>query len=121
MQFAKTNKLDFSVFALLTPYPGTRLSNKMEAEKRIMTKNWDDYTADYALITHPKIKGKDMLDEMNNVFDEFYKPSYILKRSSYLREKGKKFRHIFLGIMIGFLIKRIFSKNTFYFNWNKKI
>lgn len=43
VDWAVTSGLTTSTFHILTPYPGTRLFAQMEAEKRILHRQWDRY------------------------------------------------------------------------------
>jgi radical SAM superfamily enzyme YgiQ (UPF0313 family) len=36
-------KIDIPRYSILTPYPGTALAERLEAEGRILSRNWDDY------------------------------------------------------------------------------
>jgi radical SAM superfamily enzyme YgiQ (UPF0313 family) len=42
-QWIEANKLECATFHILTPYPGTPLFRQMEAEKRLLHKNWSLY------------------------------------------------------------------------------
>src|SRR5262249_17568639 len=53
--FAKTaewiedNRLECATFHILTPYPGTPLFRQMEAEGRLLHRNWDLYDTAHAV------------------------------------------------------------------------
>jgi radical SAM superfamily enzyme YgiQ (UPF0313 family) len=42
-QWIEENRLECATFHILTPYPGTPLFRQMEAERRLLHKNWDLY------------------------------------------------------------------------------
>ncbi len=44
VDFAKKNRLEFTNFAILTPFPGTRLYDRLENENRIIERDWSKYT-----------------------------------------------------------------------------
>ena len=43
VEFCEETKIDAAVFAILTPYPGTRLYEQFTREDRILSRNWDLY------------------------------------------------------------------------------
>lgn len=47
IKFAVNNDIDFAVFAILTPFPGTeifKMAKKGEGNLKILTNNWNDYS-----------------------------------------------------------------------------
>lgn len=44
LRFVQEVKIDLPTFSILTPFPGTRLHEQMEAEGRITDRNWSHYT-----------------------------------------------------------------------------
>ncbi len=53
MDFLKKNKMETALFAILTPFPGTRLYQELNDSKRILTKNWSLYDLGH-LVFQPK-------------------------------------------------------------------
>ena len=45
LEFMLKAKIEVSYFSILTPYPGTRFYQRMVAENRLLTTNWDRYDA----------------------------------------------------------------------------
>jgi radical SAM superfamily enzyme YgiQ (UPF0313 family) len=54
--------IDAVNFALLTPYPGTPLFNRLEKEGRILTKDWSKYNRKN-VVFEPKNMTKEELEE----------------------------------------------------------
>jgi radical SAM superfamily enzyme YgiQ (UPF0313 family) len=54
--------IDAVNFALLTPYPGTPLFNRLEKEGRLLTKDWSKYNRKNVVFT-PKNMTKEELEE----------------------------------------------------------
>lgn len=48
-RFAVDAGIDLPRFAVLTPFPGTALFRRLEAEGRILTKNWERYDAQHVV------------------------------------------------------------------------
>lgn len=60
VQFAQKNKLELTNFSILTPFPGTRLCNRLEKEGRIIERDWSKYTCGNAVF-RPKLLSRDRL------------------------------------------------------------
>ncbi len=54
--------IDAVNFAILTPYPGTPLFNRLDKEGRILTKDWSQYTR-HTVVFQPKGMTKEELGE----------------------------------------------------------
>jgi radical SAM superfamily enzyme YgiQ (UPF0313 family) len=52
-EFAVATHIDLPRFAVVTPFPNTALYNRLEAEGRILTKNWELYDAQH-VVFQPK-------------------------------------------------------------------
>lgn len=67
--------INYIVIFILTPFPGTKLYNRMEKEGRIMHGDWKFYDA-----IHPLIKFKNIhTTELNNIVWDSYQKFYSLK------------------------------------------
>lgn len=65
-------ELDLAEFTVLTPFPHTRAYQQLEAENRIFSYNWADYTAD-KVVYHPKQISAERLQELLfYAWDTFY-------------------------------------------------
>lgn len=66
-------ELDLAEFTILTPFPHTRTRNDMEKEGRILSSDWDRYTAD-KVVYRPRHMTPDRLLELYHyAWDTFYK------------------------------------------------
>ena len=91
----KELEIDVADFCVLTPFPGTPLFDRLEKEKRILTKDWSKYTLKN-VVFKPKTMSKDELTQgIGKMYLEFYSNYYTTKRVI----KGLK-----LGIFPFFLI-----------------
>ncbi len=84
-KFVIENKLLGAQISSLTPYPGTRLREKVEAEGRILTNDWSRYTF-FDVVFRPKRMSPEALQQ--GIFD-FFKTAYSddvvrLKRKHFL-------------------------------------
>ena len=74
-------KLDRARFSILTPFPGTPLYNKLEAENRILTRNWSKYNIQ-KVVFKPKSMSMDQLSNgIKELVEEFHSISNSFKRS----------------------------------------
>jgi len=62
VDFALKNHLMQPFFNILTPYPGTRVYDKIKAEGRIIEENWDRYNSQFSVFT-PKQMSAALLEE----------------------------------------------------------
>lgn len=72
VDWAVKNSLTTCTFHILTPYPGTRLFSNMEAEGRILHRNWDKYDTRQVVY---KTVGLDA-DELKRGYDWAYRSFY---------------------------------------------
>ncbi len=49
VEFAIRSKAVTATFHVLTPYPGTRTFERLEAEGRLLHRDWDRYDTDHAV------------------------------------------------------------------------
>jgi radical SAM superfamily enzyme YgiQ (UPF0313 family) len=80
-------ELDLAEFTVLTPFPHTPAFEKLQAEDRIFTYDWDKYTADQ-VVFHPKHMSLERLDELlSYAWDTFYKNESQQMKMSRLYQK----------------------------------
>jgi radical SAM superfamily enzyme YgiQ (UPF0313 family) len=53
--FITTNRLYGAAITVLTPFPGTRLRDRLAAENRLLPAGWDEYTAHDLNHLHPRL------------------------------------------------------------------
>ncbi|MBR3629538.1 MAG: B12-binding domain-containing radical SAM protein [Oscillospiraceae bacterium] len=70
--------LDLCKFAILTPYPGTKLYDEMEQDGRILTKNWDLYNQHHVVYQPAHIAP----ERLHSVYREVWKNAYRWGRVS---------------------------------------
>jgi radical SAM superfamily enzyme YgiQ (UPF0313 family) len=90
-KFVIENKLLGAQISSLTPYPGTRLREKVEAEGRILTNDWSRYTF-FDVVFQPKRMSPETLQR--GIFD-FFKTAYS---DDVVRLKRKHFLSIYKNL-----------------------
>lgn len=80
LEFIVKIKLPAATFSILTPYPGTKLKEKLEEEGRIIDRNWEHYNGTHAVF-RPARMTPDQLEEGRMwIKQEFYSYINIFKR-----------------------------------------
>jgi radical SAM superfamily enzyme YgiQ (UPF0313 family) len=80
LQVIKDLEIDIADFSILTPFPGTPLYNKLEAEGRILTKNWKYYNMGNVVFKPKQMNPEQLRNGVRLMYDRFYAPPYALKR-----------------------------------------
>jgi len=78
---------------ILTPYPGTSIYDKMDTDKRIITKDWRLYDTRHLVFSHPNMTKEEMESGYNRAYKNFYKWSNIYKSSKEHEEIKMKLKH----------------------------
>jgi radical SAM superfamily enzyme YgiQ (UPF0313 family) len=72
-----------ATFNILTPFPGTPLFRKMEAEGRILTKDWSKYNSRDDVVYRPRrMSAAELLAGFRYANDRFYSFSSVARRLS---------------------------------------
>ena len=87
------NGITTSTYHILTPYPGTRLYQDMEAQGRILTKNWDLYDTRQVVYKTKKLSATELKEGYDWSYKEFYKWANILKASNTHPQMKHKLKH----------------------------
>ncbi len=80
LEFAKTIKLDLAQFAVLTPYPGTAIYNKLMKENRIFNRDWAQYDCGNVVFKPLKFTADKLKEEVDKMWREFYRFDEVLLR-----------------------------------------
>ena len=80
LRFCERNQIELPSFFMLTPLPGTSLFQRMEAEGRLLHKNWAEYNGD-TVVFKPKLMTEETLQRgFHWVCKEAYSWGSIFKR-----------------------------------------
>ena len=91
VDFCEETKIDAAVFAVLTPYPGTRIYEQYTREDRILSRDWDLYDMDH-VVFRPKKMAVEQLQEGHDWANRrFYSYPSMLKRFWPLRRSHQVF------------------------------
>jgi radical SAM superfamily enzyme YgiQ (UPF0313 family) len=89
------NAITTSTYHILTPYPGTRLFKNMEAEGRILTRNWDLYDTRNVVYKTGKLSANALKNGYDWAYREFYSWNNIFKASMNHDTHKHKLKHFF--------------------------
>lgn len=80
LEFVLKAKLEVAYFSILTPYPGTRLHDRLVREGRILSTDWSTYDANHVVFRPARFTPDQLLERYHQVLRETYSWSSILKR-----------------------------------------
>jgi radical SAM superfamily enzyme YgiQ (UPF0313 family) len=70
-----------ATFHIQTPYPGTKLFSRMEAERRIVTRDWDLYDTRHVVYRPARLTPEALKDGYDWAYREFYRWPAIVRGS----------------------------------------
>ena len=87
------NALTTSTYHILTPYPGTKLYQNMEAQGRLTTNNWDLYDTRHVVYETTKLNPAELKAGYDWAYREFYSWKNILTASLKHESHKHKLKH----------------------------
>jgi radical SAM superfamily enzyme YgiQ (UPF0313 family) len=79
-QFAVEARIDLPRFAVVTPFPNTGLYNRLLAEGRILTKNWELYDGQHVVFQPKQMTIEQLQNGIETAWKYAYRYSSILRR-----------------------------------------
>ena len=70
--FVKRTGVDYAQYMVLTPLPGTRTYKKLEAERRLLHKDWELYDAMHAVFEPAQMTAEELQQGMIDAYGRFY-------------------------------------------------
>jgi radical SAM superfamily enzyme YgiQ (UPF0313 family) len=89
--FVLEQRIELPRFAILTPFPGTKLHHRLDSEGRILHKDWSQYDGQHVVFKPKNMTEKELLDGHRRVWEEVYSYKSILHRC-----RGKKLNYAML-------------------------
>ena len=86
-RFAEQQKLAVAQFAVLTPFPGTKIRQQLKLEGRILNDDWSKYTMSNVVFQPKNMTALELQQGQRYVYDRFYSIPSILKRNLNFRGK----------------------------------
>jgi radical SAM superfamily enzyme YgiQ (UPF0313 family) len=93
VEWAIEQGIETATFHILTPYPGTELHRRMEAEGRILHRDWDLYDTRHVVFETRGIAAAKLEAGYRRAYRNFYRWSSILRGASKKRSLAGQLRH----------------------------
>jgi len=91
LDFIMKNRIDAVQFHILTPFPGTRLYEKLDTQGRIIERDWAKYHTGEAVFQPKNMSPRELEDGYYRIFRRTYSLINIIKRT-FRSSKGIGFR-----------------------------
>ena len=72
VDWAVAQGIETATFHILTPYPGTALHQRMQAQGRIFTSNWDQYDTRHAVFHPARMSAEALEAGYGSAYRSFY-------------------------------------------------
>jgi radical SAM superfamily enzyme YgiQ (UPF0313 family) len=79
-EFAVAAHIDLPRFAVVTPFPNTPLYHRLDAEGRILTRNWELYDAQHVVFQPAKMSVQQLQDGVETAWKHAYSVRSIARR-----------------------------------------
>lgn len=100
VEFVQKNRIELPTFSILTPFPGTPLRKRLEAEGRIFDNDWSHYDMSHVVFKPKKMTVQELQDGYLWAQKYTCSPRSILKRLLW----GPK-NHFFFFLMSNFVLR----------------
>jgi len=94
VKFAIKHKIDTIQMAILTPFPGTRVYETLEAQKRIFTRDWNLYDGQHVVFNPNLISARELQTSALKAYTKFYSLRRAFALLVQLRFRNAMFRFI---------------------------
>jgi radical SAM superfamily enzyme YgiQ (UPF0313 family) len=91
VDFCEETKIDAALFAILTPYPGTRIHEQYTKQNRILTRDWDLYDMGHVVFRPHKMTVEQLQEGHDWANRRFYSYPSMLKRLWPIRRSHQVF------------------------------
>jgi len=109
VDWVEANHLECATFHILTPYPGTPLFRQLEAEGRLLHRNWDLYDTAHAVFRPKHMSPEELMLGYDWLYRRLFSHASIWRRrpagllsaltylaSSYLYKRSNRFWHFLI-------------------------
>jgi anaerobic magnesium-protoporphyrin IX monomethyl ester cyclase len=95
LRFALKQRIDTIQMTILTPFPGTKVFEALEAQKRIFTKDWRLYDGQHIVFSPKLLSAKELQINVLKAYSKFYSLAQSVSLLLRLRLRNAMFR--FMG------------------------
>jgi radical SAM superfamily enzyme YgiQ (UPF0313 family) len=94
VEWAIEQGIETATFHILTPYPGTALHKRIQAQGRIITSNWDLYDTRHTVFRPNRLTAETLEAGYWHTYEEFYRWKNIARSSKAHEGLAGQLRHI---------------------------
>lgn len=98
LRFCEEARLEAAIFPILTPFPGTAVRARLEAEGRITSSNWEDYDMGHVTFRPVGMTAEELQEGHDRLNRSFYSFSSMFRRIF----KAHRSVQVFAPMNIGF-------------------
>ena len=80
VRWVEENRLECATFHILTPYPGTPLFRQMEAEGRLLTRDWDLYDTSHVVFRPARMSPEQLAEGYARCYERLFSHLSIWRR-----------------------------------------
>ena len=97
LRFCEEARLEAAIFPILTPYPGTKVRRRLEAEGRLLSSDWRDYDMEHVTFRPKGMTERELLEGYDALTRRFYSFGSMWRRLSRLHRSLQVFVPMNLG------------------------
>jgi radical SAM superfamily enzyme YgiQ (UPF0313 family) len=94
VEWAVNQGIETATFHILTPYPGTRLSARLEQQGRILQRNWDLYDTRHCVFRPAKLIPEKLEAGYWQAYKDFYRWGSIFQAAAAKQAWPERLRHV---------------------------
>jgi len=115
LKFAVKQRIDTIQMMILTPFPGTKVYEDLQAQNRIFTKDWNLYDGQHVVFNPKLLSARELQVNVVRAYAKFYS---LYK--SFVLFLGLRFRNAMFRFM-GYLIIKEWKRNNRKMSWISSI
>jgi radical SAM superfamily enzyme YgiQ (UPF0313 family) len=86
IRFINETHLMGASITILTPFPGSSLRSRLQAEKRVLHSDWRFYTGWNVVIDHPNLGKQDLENGLVDIYNGIYNQESFRQRAAHFRK-----------------------------------
>ena len=94
VDWAVKQGIETATFHVMTPYPGTALFRRMEAQERILHRNWDDYDTRHVVFRPTRLSPDALERGYWRAYRDFYSWKNVWTGAQTKTRRGDRARHL---------------------------
>ncbi len=114
INYAKNSSIQFALFNITTPYPGTAMFKEYSVKNKLLHQNWDLYNAAQPILKLDTVSAEEVIKYYYKSYRDFYlRPALILRHILNMQSFSQFLTYIEAALKItAMLYKNIFQNKT---------